>query len=491
MQPEDQLILQRKQKLEELRNKKINPYPYSFDKKNNSKEILEKFKDLKNGEKTKTNVSIAGRIMTLRLMGRASFAHLQDEAGRIQFYIREDDIGKEQYEVFKRLYDLGDIVGVEGVVFRTEKGEISVWTEKITLLSKGLRPLPEKFHGLKDPEIRHRQRYLDLVMNHGVKEAFIKRTKFLNYMREYLNERGFIEVEIPTLQSIYGGANARPFTTHLNALDVDLFLSISPELYLKRLVVGGFEKVYTISKNFRNEGIDKFHNPEFTSMELYQAYVDYNEIMKLTEELIEHIAKKIYGTTKLPYQDQIIDFKTPWPRMTMFESLKKFAKIDAEKISDKELASKCKELKIDVHLDHRDEMVGKLFEELVQQKLIQPIFIIDHPLGTSPLTKIHRKNPKLVERFEVFVYGMEIANAYSELNDPIDQRERLKKQEQEREFNDEAMAMDEDFVKALEYGMPPTGGLGIGIDRMVMFFTNASTIREVILFPMMRPEQEL
>ncbi len=489
MQPEEQLIAQRKQKLEELRNKKLNPYPYSFNKKNNSKEILDNFKNLKHGEKTRTSVSIAGRIMTLRMMGKASFAHLQDDLGKIQIYVREEDIGKEQYEIFKRLYDLGDIVGVEGVVFRTERGEVSVWTKKITLLSKGLRPLPEKFHGLKDPEIRHRQRYLDLIMNSEVKEVFIKRTKFLNYMREYLNEKGFTEVEIPTLQNVYGGANAKPFITHLNALNVDLFLSISPELYLKRLIVGGFEKVYTICKNFRNEGVDKFHNPEFTSMELYQAYVDYNEMMKLTEELVAYIAKKIYNTTKVNYQDQLIDFKTPWPRITMFDALKKFAKIDAEKISDKELITRCKGLRLDVHMNHRDEMIAKLFDELVQPKLIQPTFIIDYPLGTSPLTKVHRKNSKLVERFEAFIYGMEVANAYSELNDPLDQRDRLKKQEEERKFNEEAMVMDEDFVKALEYGMPPTGGLGIGVDRLIMFFTNAPTIREVILFPMMKPEQ--
>jgi len=482
MQPEEQLINQRLEKLSWLRQNGVEPFAYRFEQKHHISDITNK--------KAKKTISIAGRVVSLRKMGKASFGDLEDATGRIQFYIKEDIIGKKAYEIFRKI-DLGDIIGLEGGIFKTKTKELSVKVKKLTLLTKSLRPLPEKWHGLQDPELRYRQRYLDLIANKDVREIFIKRTKIISLVREFLNSKGFLEVEIPTLQTVYGGAEARPFKTHLNALDMNLFLSISPELHLKRLLVGQFEGVYTICKNFRNEGVDRTHNPEFTMMECYWAYKDYNDMMKLTEELVVYIVKIIHKKTKIKYQNQTIDFKLPWKRMTMFEALKNLAKIDVEKMTDDQLSHEVAKLPVTKKKETRDEMINALFEELVGPKLIQPTFIKDYPLGVCPLTKLHRKDKRLVERFEGFINGVEIANAYSELNDPIDQMKRLQEQEEKRKHGDEeAEPMDEDFIRALQYGMPPTGGLGIGIDRLVMFLTNAPSIKDVILFPLLKPKSD-
>lgn len=486
MQPEELLIKQREQKLQAIRNLNIEPYPYSFDQKDFAQDILNKFKKLKKEEKTKKSVSIAGRIMSLRVMGKASFGHIQDQSAKIQFYIRQDQV-KNQYQLFKNL-DIGDIVGIKGTVFRTKLGEISVWVKNITLLAKSLRPMPEKWHGLQDTEIRYRQRYLDLIVNPQIKEVFIKRTKIIDAVREFMNKKGFLEVETPVLQLIYGGANARPFKTHLNALNMELFLRISNEIYLKKLIVGGFERVYEFSKDFRNEGIDRTHNPEFMLMECYQAYVDYNTIADLTQDLFIYVAKKVLGTTKINYQGIIINLKKPWKTLTMIQSIKQYAKIDVTKLDDNKIKEILKKHKIDLKGEYvRGLAIASIFEELVQPRLIQPIFITDHPKETTPLCKIKRGNPDLIERFEPIINGWEVGNAYSELNDPKTQRSLLETQAKSLRAGDkEAHPMDEDFIKALEYAMPPTGGLGIGIDRMVMLFTNSQSIRDVMLFPFMK-----
>ncbi len=492
MTSEDQLIKQRLEKLKELMDKGIKPYEvYKYKTNSCAKEVFEKNKDLKKEDKSKELVRLAGRVMNLRFMGKASFGHIQDNSGKIQFYVREDDIGEKNYNLFKKL-DLGDFIGVEGNVFRTKMGEISIWVKKLEILCKALRPLPEKWHGLKDVEIRYRQRYVDLIVNPNVKEVFEKRSKIIKAMREFLDSKGYLEVEIPTLQQVYGGANARPFTTHLNALNIDLYMSISPELYLKRLIVGGFDKVFTICKNFRNEGVDKTHNPEFTMMECYSAYEDYEDMMKLTEEMVSYIAKKVNGSTKVKYQGREIDFKKPWMRMTIKEAIKKYVKIDVNKLSDKEL----KEVLINYNIEYEGDFsrglaIELIFEELVEDKLIQPIFITDYPKESTPLCKLKRGNNELIERFEPFVNGWEIGNAYSELNDPILQKKLLREQEEKgRGGDEEAQPYDDDFVRALEYGMPPTGGLGIGIDRLVMLLTDSATIRDVILFPIMKPQTD-
>ncbi len=491
MTTEDRLISERLRKLEEIRKLKVDPYPYTYEKTNNSKEILEKFSHLKKEEKTKSKVSLAGRITALRKMGKASFGNLQDSAEKIQFYIREDEVGKENYKVFNEL-DLGDIIGIGGTVFRTKMGEISIWIKKLTLLSKALRPLPEKFHGLKDVEIRYRQRYVDLISNPEIKEAFIKRAEIIKAVREFLDNNGFIEVDIPTLQPQYGGANAKPFKTHINAWDMDLYLSISPELYLKRLIVGGFERVYFLGKNFRNEDADTTHNPEFSMMECYAAYKDYNYMMELTEDLYNYVAKKVLGKTKIDYQGKEIDLKKPWKRITVYDALRQYEKIDITKLSDKELYEKAKKLNLDVDKKTpRGLIIQELFEKLVEPNLIQPTFILDHPKETTSLCKLKRGNKDLIERFEPFINGWEIGNAYSELNDPVLQKELLKQQEEEgRGGNEEYHPMDEDFINALEIGMPPTGGLGLGIDRMVMLLTNSPSIRDVILFPTMKTQTD-
>jgi len=484
----NKLTQERLDKLEKLKHLGINPYPYSYKDTVFSQSILKKYTYLTEGESTKDVYSIMGRIMTLRDMGKAAFSHLQDQEGKIQIYFREEDL--KNYEVF-RLLDIGDILGVKGHIFKTKKGEITIYAEEFTLLSKSLHPLPEKFHGLQDSEIRYRQRYVDLIANQEVKNIFLARSKIISAMREFLDKKGFTEVEIPTLQHIYGGANAKPFKTHINAWNLDLYLSISPELYLKKLIVGGYEKVYTITKNFRNEGVDKTHNPEFTGMECYWSGADYNDMMSLTEDIYEYIAMKVLGTTDLEYQGTKISLKKPWKRMTMYEALIHYAKIDVEKLSDNEIYDLLDQNNIEYKMDltSRGLAIALLFEELCEKNLIQPVFITDHPKETSPLCKLKRGNPDLIERFEPYINTWEMGNAYSELTDPILQRKLFEEQaERGRGGDEEAQQMDEDFLRSIEYGLPPTGGLGLGVDRMVMILTNAISIREVIFFPTMKPE---
>ncbi|MGB9809049.1 MAG: lysine--tRNA ligase [Thermovenabulum sp.] len=481
----NELMKARIQKLEELKSMGINPYGQKYERTHDCLQIKEEFEKL-DGQKTK----LAGRIMAIREHGKAAFFDIQDEKGRLQIYIKKDKVGDFIFNLFKKL-DIGDIVGVEGTVFKTHKGEISVNAENIVLLSKSLRPLPEKWHGLKDVDLRYRQRYLDLIVNPEVRKTFIIRSKVIKAIRDYLDDLGFMEVETPILTPIAGGAAARPFITHHNALDIDLYLRIATELYLKRLIVGGFEKVYEIGKDFRNEGISIKHNPEFTMIELYQAYADYTDMMELTENLISHVAKKVLGTTKIVYQGEEIDLTPPWTKMTMVEAVKKFTGIDFNEIkSDEEAKRVAEELNLEVgEKDTKGKILNLIFEEKVEGHLVQPTFILDYPIEISPLAKRKEDNPDFTYRFELFITRREMANAFSELNDPIDQRERFLQQLKEREAGDEEAHMfDEDFVNALEYGMPPTGGLGIGIDRLVMLLTDSYSIRDVILFPTMRPK---
>jgi lysyl-tRNA synthetase class 2 len=480
---------QRVKKLNELRDAGIEVYPHSYDKKNDSVDILENHDKLKSGEETKTKVSIAGRLMTLRSMGKAGFGHVQDGKGRIQIYVRKDELNEKDFEVFKKS-DLGDIVGVKGFVFKTKKGEVSIRAKEFVLLSKCIRPLPEKWHGLKDKEVRYRKRYLDLITNPEVKKTFVMRSKMIDAIREFLIKKNFLEVDTPILQPIYGGASARPFKSFLNELKMDVYMRISNELYLKRLIVGGFEKVFEFAKDFRNEGIDKTHNPEFLQMECYWSYADYEDVMKLTEELYSFVAKKVFGTTKFEWQGKKFDVKAPWRRMTMEQALKKYVSIDVDKMDDSQLKETMRGYNVEYEGDwSRGLGITLLFEELVEDKLIDPVFIIDHPKESTPLCKAKRGNVDLIERFEPYICGMEIGNAYSELNDPILQRKLLEDQaKQLRSGDEEAHPMDEDFVESMEYAMPPTGGLGLGIDRMVMLMTDSPSIRDVILFPFMKPE---
>ncbi|MDR0348586.1 MAG: lysine--tRNA ligase [Tannerella sp.] len=492
----------RRNSLEQLRQTGIEPYPAKEYVVNGySKEIKAAFKD---HEAEPRKVTVAGRIMSRRIMGKASFFELQDKEGRIQVYITRDDIcpdenNTELYNViFKKLLDIGDIVGIKGFVFRTQMGEISIHAEELTLLSKSLRPLPvvkEKdgivYDGFTDPEMRYRQRYVDLIVNEHVKDTFIKRTKIFNSMREFLNGHGYIEVDTPVLQTIPGGAAARPFITHHNALDIPLYLRIANELYLKRLIVGGFDGVYEFSRNFRNEGMDRSHNPEFTVMEFYAAYKDYNWMMDFTERMLEKICMDVHGTTKVKTGAHEIDYKAPYPRVTMLDSIRHFTGVDISGMDEAQLREVCKQLDIE-----QDETMGKgklidaIFGEKCEGNYIQPVFIIDYPVEMSPLTKKHRSNPELTERFELMVNGKELANAYSELNDPVDQRMRFEDQlKLSEKGDDEAMFIDQDFLRALEYGMPPTSGIGIGMDRLAMLLTGQESIQEVLLFPQMRPEK--
>ena len=480
----------------------IDPYPAAEYKTNAfSKEIKESFRDDAEGEPRQ--VSIAGRIMSRRIMGKASFMELQDSEGRIQVYISRDDIcpgeNKDIYNiVFKKLLDIGDFVGIRGFVFRTQMGEISVHAQKLTVLAKSLRPLPivkykdgVAYDGFNDPELRYRQRYVDLIVNDGVKNIFLKRAKVVQTMRRVLDEAGYTEVETPTLQSIPGGASARPFITHFNALDIDMYMRIATELYLKRLIVGGFEGVYEIGKNFRNEGMDRNHNPEFTCMELYVQYKDYNWMMSFTENLLEKICIAVNGTSETVVDGKIISFKAPYRRLPILEAIKEKTGYDLEGMDEAQIREVCKKLNMEI-----DETMGKgklideIFGEFCEGTFIQPTFIIDYPVEMSPLTKMHRSKPGLTERFELMVNGKELANAYSELNDPIDQEARFKEQMRLADKgDDEAMIIDQDFMRALEYGMPPTSGIGIGIDRLVMLMTGQTTIQEVLFFPQMRPEK--
>ena len=494
----------RREALKELINLGINPYPAAeYKTTTNTKDILDRFSDDNLPEDLK-NVSLAGRLMTRRIMGNASFAELQDEKGRIQLYFRRDDIcegeDKTMYnQVFKKLLDIGDIIGVRGFAFRTQMGEISVHVKEFTVLSKSLHPLPivkEKdgkvYDAFSDPEQRYRNRSMDLIVNPQVKEAFIKRTMLTNSMRQFLNGKGYLEVETPILQPMYGGAAARPFKTHHNTLDQTLYLRIADELYLKRLIVGGFDGVYEFAKDFRNEGMDRFHNPEFTQMELYVAYKDYNWMMDLVEEMVEKIAIDTNGTTKIQVGENIIDFKRPWKRYTMFEAIEHFSGIDISQMDETQLVEVAKKVGVEVDASMgKGKLIDEIFGECCESKLIQPTFITDYPIEMSPLAKKHRSKEGLVERFEAVCNGKEICNAYSELNDPVDQRYRFEQQLLlAKRGDEEAMMLDEDFLTAMEIGMPPTAGLGIGIDRLSMIMTNSVSIQDVLFFPQMRPEKK-
>jgi lysyl-tRNA synthetase, class II len=487
---EHRLIAERKRKLEELRQAGINPYPYKFTPTHHAREIATVHAHLTPEQHSGEHVTIAGRLMLLRRMGKMSFGHIQDETGRMQVWFKADALG-EQYELLKFL-DLGDFIGVKGEVIKTKTGEVTVLVQQLTILTKSIRPLPEKYHGLKDEEERFRRRYLDLVMNPEIKDIFVKRAKIIESVRNTLTGHGFLEVETPTLQTMYGGASARPFITHINAWDMKMYLSIAPELYLKRLIVGGYEKVYTICKNFRNEGVDQTHNPEFTMMECYAAYWDYNDMMTLTEELYERACKEVHGTTKVVRNGIEVDFKAPWPRISMKNAIKKYADIDVDGLSDEEMRALVRThgLKKAEPTSQRWEIILALIDHFVEEKLVQPIHLTDHPIESIPLCKTLRTgDQKFVERFESYAFGVELSNAYSELNDPVLQRQLLEDQaSQLRAGAEEAHPMDEDFVQAIEYGMPPTGGLGVGIDRMVIMLLGTEGIRDVIFFPTMKPQ---
>ncbi len=488
---QEQIVSERLRKIKELRKEGINPYPYSFEKKDNTYDLQKKHAKLKPEKQAKESAKIAGRLVGFRDLGKIAFGVLQDGCGKIQLVFQEDETPKKIFDTFKKYVDIGDFVGVEGQIFRTKRGELSILVYKAELLSKSILPLPEKWHGLQDKEERYRKRHLDLIMSPEVKEVFVKREKIVDSIREFLKSKGFNEVETPYLQSVYGGAEARPFKTHMNALDIDLFLAISPELYLKRLIVGGFEKVFTISRNFRNEGIDKWHNPEFSMLELYQSYADYNDMMELMEDIYVNACKKVLGTTKVKIGDIEVDFKKPWKRITMAEAIKKEANIDVLKMTEKQLLKFVKEAGVEYKEESWGMLVAATFEHFCEKNLIQPTFIIDHPKETTPLCKVHRKDDRLIERFEPFCLGAELANAYSELNDPIVQKELLEEQQKKlSKGNEEANPYDKDFVEALEVGMPPTGGLGIGIDRMIILLTAQQSIRDVIPFPFMKPEKD-
>ena len=482
----NEILMVRRQKLSELQSKGQDPFhTVKYEVTHRTVDLINTFDEL-DGK----TVSIAGRLMAKRGMGKSSFCDLYDRDGKIQLFVKINDLGDEVYDEFKKL-DIGDIIGVKGVVFKTRMGEISVRVSEYILLSKSLRPLPEKFHGLKDTDIRYRQRYLDLIVNPEVRKTFILRSKIISTIRSFLNDRGFLEVDTPLLNTIPGGAAARPFITHHNTLDIDLYLRISPELYLKRLIVGGLEKVYEMGRMFRNEGMSVKHNPEFTLLELYEAFTDYKGMMELTENLITHVAKEVLGTTEIEYQEQKIDLSIPWTRMTMTDAVKKYAGVDFDSLSYDEAVSIAREKGIELSGNiSKGEILNMFFEEFAEANLIQPTFIMDYPVEVSPLTKRKPDKPELTERFELFITGREMANAYSELNDPIDQKERFLAQVKKREQGDEeANMMDDDYITSLEHGLPPTGGLGIGIDRLIMLLTDSYSIRDVLLFPTMKPKE--
>ncbi|MFO7824838.1 MAG: lysine--tRNA ligase [Cyclobacterium sp.] len=496
--------IERRKDREALMQLGIDPYPaLSYPINASSADIHKNYENRKNDYK---NISIAGRLMSRRIMGSASFAEIQDSSGRLQIYVRRDDICPEEDKtlyntVFKKLLGIGDFIGLKGFIFTTQTGEISLHVQELTLLSKSLKPLPvvkrdeegNVYDGFTDPELRYRQRYVDLVVNPEVKDTFVARSRVISSMRRYFDDNGWLEVETPILQQVHGGAAAKPFDTHHNALDIPLFLRIANELYLKRLIVGGFEGVYEIGKMFRNEGMDRTHNPEFTSMEIYVAYKDYNWMMEMVEELLGQIAHSVLGTTQAKVGEHVIEFAGPYKRLSMFEAIQEFTGIDVSAMDESGLRKVCADLEIEVDDSMgKGKLIDEIFGEKVEDQLIQPTYITDYPIEMTPLAKKHREKPGLVERFELFVNGKEIANAYTELNDPIDQRERFEEQlKLAARGDDEAMAMDEDFLRALEYGMPPTSGLGIGIDRLCMLLTNKSTIQEVLFFPQMKPEKKV
>ena len=480
-----QVLKVRRDKLAALQKEGKDPFQQTkFTVSHHAQEIKEHFDEMEG-----QTVTIAGRLMSKRGMGKVSFCDMQDKSGRIQLYARKDEMDEAEYNTFKK-YDIGDIVGVEGEVFRTQRGEMSVRCKHVTLLSKSLHPLPEKFHGLQDKELRYRRRYVDLIMNPEVRKNFEIRSQFVSYLRSFLDGRGYMEVETPVLNTISGGATARPFITHHNALDIDMYLRIATELHLKRLIVGGLERVYEIGRIFRNEGMDTKHNPEFTTIELYQAYTDYQGMMDITEDMVIHVCEKVLGSTHVVYQGTEIDFSKGWKRMTMAEAVKEYAGIDFMALSPEEAleAVKAKGLEIEKGKESWGDLMSLCYDEYVEANLMQPTFITDYPVEISPLAKRKPSDPRLTERFECFVYGRELCNAFSELNDPIDQKGRFERQVALRAAGDEeAGMMDEDFINALEYGMPPTGGMGMGIDRLVMFLTDAASIRDVLLFPTMKP----
>lgn len=479
----------RRQKLTELQAKGCDPFDvYKVERTHTSSQVRENYEELEG-----KTVTTAGRLMSKRVQGKVGFADIYDRDGKLQLFLKINNLGEERHKEFKTL-DLGDWISVTGEVFKTKTGEVSVAVYSYELLCKSLKPLPEKWHGLKDPDLRYRQREVDIITNTEVKDTFIKRSRIIKAVREFLDNRGYLEVETPILSPIAGGAAARPFITHHNTLDIDMYLRIATELYLKRCIVAGFEKVYDMGKNFRNEGVSVRHNPEFTMIELYEAYADYNDMMKITENLVAYACEKVNGTTKITYEETEIDLTPPWRRATMVELVKEYSGVDFDTIeTDEEARSIAREKKLEFKksIDNctKGDILNAMFEEYAEEHLIQPTFVCDYPVEISPLTKKKRGKPEYTERFEGFIYGREICNAYSELNDPIVQRERFEQQAKEREFgDDEAYVIDEDFMSALETGMPPTGGLGIGIDRIVMFLTNASSIRDVILFPTMKPQ---
>ena len=482
----DHLMKVRREKLDKLREEGKDPFQITkFNRTHTTKQVIDNYDELEGKD-----VTIAGRLMAKRIMGKASFCHIQDGEGKIQSYVSINDLGEESYKQFKE-DDIGDIIGITGFVFKTRTGEISIHAKEVTLLTKSLKPLPEKFHGLKDTDLRYRQRYVDLIVNPEVKDTFVKRSMIIKELRNILDEKGYLEVETPILNNLITGDAARPFETHHNTLDIDMYLRIAPELNLKRLIVGGFDKVYEVCRNFRNEGMDVKHNPEFTNVELYAAYEDYNDMMDISEEIITRLCMKVNGTLKINYQGLDLDLSTPWKRITMIDAIKEKTGIDFNEVKTDEEARKIADEKgvvLEEGKTTRGHIINEFFETFVEETLIQPTFIMDYPVEVSPLTKRKKDNPSLTERFEVFIGGREYGNAYSELNDPIDQYERLKKQAEARANGDEeAGMMDEDFVNALEIGLPPTGGLGIGLDRLIMLLTNSASIRDVLLFPTMKP----
>ena len=482
----NQLMLVRREKLDKLKQEGKDPYKITkFNRTHKSKEIIDNYEKLEGKE-----VVVAGRLMAKRIMGKASFCHIQDSEGKIQSYVSINELGEESYKAFKE-DDIGDIIGIKGFVFKTKTGEISIHAKEVTLLSKSLRPLPEKFHGLKDTDLRYRQRYVDLIVNPEVKDTFKKRTEIIKEMRRILDEKEYVEVETPILNTIAGGASARPFITHHNSLDIDMYLRIATELYLKRLIVGGFDRVYEIGRIFRNEGMDIKHNPEFTTIELYQAFANLEDMMNLTEELVSKIAEKVLGTTKITYQGQEIDLTPSWKRVTMTDAIKEVTGVDFNTITTDEEAQEAAKkagVPVDPIKTTRGDIIAAFFDEKVEETLIQPTFIYEYPIENSPLAKKMENDERMTQRFELFIGGREYANAFAELNDPIDQYERFLAQVKQREAgDDEANMMDTDFVTALEYGMPPTGGMGMGIDRLVMLLTDEASIRDVLLFPTMKP----
>ena len=494
MQEESDQIQQRRKKLEELREMGVDPYPPRYTPEDTAAALLSEAGEL-TAEEVQTldrKTRVAGRVMALRKFGKAVFTHIQDGSGRIQLYLRKDGLSPEDFAVLKKI-DIGDVIGVEGVLFRTRTNELTVQASSLTLLAKSLRPLPEKWHGLKDIEQRYRQRYLDLIANPEVRDVFRTRAEIVATIRNFFTDRDFLEVETPMMHPIPGGATARPFRTFYNALDTEVFLRIAPELYLKRLIIGGFDRVFEINRNFRNEGLSREHNPEFTMLEFYQTWADYRSLMELTEELFLEVARKVAGSDKITYQGKEVDFTRPWKRLPLVDSLTTVAGLDAEKIADPVfLRSKAQELGIPLLPNYGPERLQvEIWERLVEPTLTNPTFVTDFPTAVSPIAKCRPDNPDLVERFELFIAGKEVANAFSELNDPVDQRERFLRQVGERDAGDaEAQRMDEDYLRALEHGMPPTGGEGIGIDRLVMLFTDSPNIRDVILFPQLRPEKD-